>query len=221
MRRVRHGHIELAVHELRYGAGLPLILVHELGSDSSAWALDSIDWPGPVLGVDLSGHGASARLKGGCYMPEYWAADVDAVLLHRGAAALLGAGVGAYVALLAAAARSEQVPIVGLVGGEGLVGGGTAPDLDSDIYSMFIQPQTLAYASGADPQVRRTNSLIRPPDYVAPLAAHIARIVMADAGAQQAPWWDEVRRCDATVAVRGGLAEVSAAMVGYVGREIP
>lgn len=204
------------MHELRAGNGLPLILVHELGSDSSAWALESIDWPGPLLGLDLCGHGASTRLKGGCYMPEYWAGDVDAVLAHTGTAALLGAGVGAYVVLLAAAARAEHVPIVGLVVGEGLAGGGAAPDPGSDIYATFIAPEPRTYPSGADPQVRRTDSLIRPPEYVAPLAAHIPAIVMADVGRPQAPWWEAVRRCDAAVTVRGGLAEVSTAMAGHL-----
>jgi pimeloyl-ACP methyl ester carboxylesterase len=123
-----HVKVRLALHELRAGEGRPLLLLHGLGERTPsvvpAWAGA---WPGPVLGLDLTGHGASSRSVGGGYTAEVLMADVDAALAHVGPATIVGRGLGAYVALLIAGARPALVRGAVLCDGPGLAGGGPAP----------------------------------------------------------------------------------------------
>ena len=123
-----HVKVKLALHELRPGSGRPLLLLHGLGERTAAEAPAFADaWPGPVFGLDLTGHGCSSRAPGGGYTAEILMADVDAALAHLGSATIVGRGLGAYVALLIAGARPELVRGVVLCDGPGLSGGGPAP----------------------------------------------------------------------------------------------
>ena len=98
-----HVKVRLALHELRDGEGRPLLLLHGLGEHTpSAVPQAAASWPGPVLGLDLTGHGRSSRAPGGGYTAEILMADVDAALAHLGPATLLGRGLGGYVGLLIA-----------------------------------------------------------------------------------------------------------------------
>jgi len=212
MIRLRHGHLDLALHELRDGVGLPLLLLHELGARSDAWRVAEVCWSGPVLGLDFSGHGQSDWPRGGCYQPEYWAGDADAVLAHVGPAALLGAGVGAYVGLLLAGARPQHIAVVGMLPGAGLHGGGPVPQFGRSAYATFVAPVLPRWTSGADPQVAMTEAMIRPPDYVGTFARKAPAIVLVEEASSCPPWWEDVAGGANVIKVGGGIGVVSAAM---------
>ena len=158
---VRHGIVSLRLHELRGGPGRSLLLLHGLG-ERSPGALPEIyaGWPGPVHALDFTGHGESTIPAGGGYTAELLMADADAALAELGEATIVGRGLGAYIALLLAGARPEQVRGAVLADGPGLAGGGSTPaspsivslDMDTsgppDPWAMFEMTR--------DP---------RPPDY--------------------------------------------------------
>ena len=126
MIRLRHNKIELALHELRPGAGRPLLLLHGLGERSPECVPPELaGWPGPVFALDLTGHGASTVPRGGGYTAEILMADADTALQKLGSATLVGRGLGAYVALLLAGGRPHQVRGAILRDGPGLAGGGS------------------------------------------------------------------------------------------------
>lgn len=127
---VRHHRIELAVHRLAEGDRPdhhPLLLLHGLGERTPGRVPDAVTWPGPVLGLDFTGHGRSTVPVGGGYTSELLVGDVDAVLATLGPVTLLGRGLGAYIALLAAAAHADQVRGAVLADGPGIAGGGVHP----------------------------------------------------------------------------------------------
>ena len=110
---LRNGDLPLALHTLSTGEGRPLLLLHGLGEQSPtmrpAWT--SV-WPGPVLALDFTGHGASGVPVGGGYMPESLMSDVDLVLAARGPCTIVGRGLGAWVGLLIAGNASGTVGIL-------------------------------------------------------------------------------------------------------------
>jgi len=126
---VRHNRVDLALHRLSTGDGVsrPLLLLHALGGRTPDRVPDWITWPGPVLGLDFTGHGASTVPTGGGYSAEILVGDVDAALGVTGPVTLLGAGLGAYIALLVAAARPDLIRGAVLADGPGLAGGGIHP----------------------------------------------------------------------------------------------
>jgi pimeloyl-ACP methyl ester carboxylesterase len=127
---LRHHRIDLALHRLAVGEdpdGRPLLLLHGLGERTPDRVPDHIMWPGPVFGLDFTGHGRSTIPVGGGYTSEILVGDVDAALESLGQVTILGRGLGAYVGLLTAAARPAQVVGVVLSDGPGLVGGGVHP----------------------------------------------------------------------------------------------
>ena len=127
---LRHNRIDLALHRLADGddpSARPLLLLHGLGERTPAAVPDGLAWPGPVLGLDFTGHGASTVPVGGGYTSEILVGDVDAALEELGQVTLLGRGLGAYIGLLIAAARPDRVRGVVLADGPGLVGGGMHP----------------------------------------------------------------------------------------------
>lgn len=128
-----HNKVSLALHHLRgplpAGVALrPLLLLHGLGEQIPAEVPAEVaGWPGPIWGLDFTGHGASTVPVGGGYTCELLMADVDVALQHLGEATLYGRGLGAYVALLVAGARPAVVRGAILADGPGLSGGGTRP----------------------------------------------------------------------------------------------
>jgi len=122
---LRHGKVELVLHELREGQGRPLLLLHGLAECSPCEAPPAVaGWPGPVSALDFTGHGESTIPAGGGYSCELLMADADAALRHLGEATVVGRGLGAYVALLLAGARPAKVRGAVLCDGHGLAGGG-------------------------------------------------------------------------------------------------
>ncbi len=158
---LRHVRIELALHELRVGSGRPLLLLHGLAEQTPAAVPESAAaWPGPVWGLDFTGHGESTVPIGGGYTAEILMADADQALSELGEATVLGRGLGAYVALLLAGARPGRVQGTVLADGPGLAGGGPTPGSPSVV-------QTVPGPSGApDPfAVIELTRDVRPPDY--------------------------------------------------------
>jgi pimeloyl-ACP methyl ester carboxylesterase len=159
--RLRHSRVELALHELRAGAGRPLLLLHGLGERTPKAAPPELAaWPGPIFGLDFTGHGASSVPRGGGYTPEGLMGDADTALRHLGRATLVGRGLGAWVALLLAGARPADVRGAILRDGLGLAGGGPSPGTAQIAFPNPAAPGT------PDPfALAELSRDVRPPDY--------------------------------------------------------
>ncbi len=162
---IAHNKIELALHELRSGAGTPLLLLHGLGERTPTSSPEFAEvWPGPVFGLDFTGHGASTLPVGGGYTAEILLADADAALHELGTATVVGRGVGAYIALLLAGARADRVHGTVLTDGPGLSGGPSVP-VSQPVFSL--QP----VGSTPDPYALvELGRDLRPPDYATTFA---------------------------------------------------
>ena len=155
-----HNKIQLALHLLRDGVGQPLLLLHGLGEQTPelapAWTKP---WPGPVYGLDFTGHGATTVPMGGGYSAETMLADTDIALAHLGPSTVVGRGLGAYVALMIAGARPQLVRGSVLCDGPGLWGGATGPTSTS---FHSVDPPYGAPDPNALIDLSRD---LRPPDY--------------------------------------------------------
>ena len=170
---IRHAKVDLALHHLRHGAGLPLLLLHGLGERSPDRVPGAAGtWPGPVHALDLTGHGASTVPAGGGYTCEVLMADADAAVAHLGPVAVLGRGLGAYVGLLLAGARPSEVRGVVLDDGPGLFGGPSAPASPSIVQ---LAPDTGRRAPDPYALVELTRD-VRPGDYAASFARQAAHL---------------------------------------------
>lgn len=162
---LHHGKVRLALHRLRDATPgnddhHPLLVVHGLGEHTDGVPVEADEWPGPVFGLDLTGHGLSSVPTGGGYTAEVLMADVDAALAELGPCTLLGRGLGAYVALLAAGGRPDKVRGAVLTDGPGLVGGGIRP------HSPTLPRLGPAPTPRPDPVVMLEMARdVRPPDY--------------------------------------------------------
>ena len=158
--RLLHNKIELALHELRSGTGRPLLLLHGLGEATPAALPERFAlWPGPVFGLDFTGHGESDIPVGGGYYCEILMADVDAAIAHLGQVTVHGRGLGAYIALLIAGARPSEVRGAVLDDGPGLAGGGPEP---GSPLVLTLPPATQTPDPLALVELTRD---VRPPDY--------------------------------------------------------
>ncbi|HEX2484121.1 MAG TPA: alpha/beta hydrolase [Myxococcota bacterium] len=219
MIRLTHGRVKLALHPLRESAGPALLCLHAVGGSGLDFAGAAAHWPGPVFGLDFSGHGDSEPLRGGAYAPEVLAGDADAALAHVGPACLAGSGVGAYVALLLAGARPDLVPAALLLPGPGLAGGGPSPDHAGRAAPRWVEDGAAA-PPGSDPAVRRLEWDLRPPDYADAFARAARRLLLADGGDAPPPWWEAVRASPTAQAAPGDVAG-ALAQLARVGREAP
>lgn len=166
-RWLRHGRIDLALHQLRAGEGRALLCLHGLGEHSrpDAWVEDGSppwagEWNGPIWGLDFTGHGQSTVPSGGGYTAEMLLGDADAALESLGEATIVGRGLGAYVALMAAGARAGRVAGAVLCDGPGLAGGGIQPG------TPFVVLPQFGIGRAPDPfaMVELARD-VRPPDY--------------------------------------------------------
>jgi pimeloyl-ACP methyl ester carboxylesterase len=170
-RTLVHGRSELALHTLRdSGAGRSLLLLHGLGEQSPGALPEYLaSWPGPVHALDFTGHGASTRPIGGGYTAEVLLGDTDTAVGELGEVTILGRGLGAYVALLAAGAHPTAVRGAILTDGPGLVGGGVRPT------SPFVLTPPVDGHIGPDPFVLfELSHDVRAPDY----AVEFVRLVL-------------------------------------------
>jgi pimeloyl-ACP methyl ester carboxylesterase len=162
-----HNKVRLALHELRAGAGAPLLLLHGLGERSpDAVPQRMAAWPGPVHALDFTGHGASTIPRGGGYSAELLMADVDVALAELGPATVVGRGLGAYIAVLIAGARPELVRGAVLEDGPGLFGGPTGPT------SPFVLVAPPAEGPPDPYALLELASDVRTGDYVVTYARH-------------------------------------------------
>ncbi|MCC7075786.1 MAG: hypothetical protein IT198_01545 [Acidimicrobiia bacterium] len=105
-----HAHVRLALHRLRAGSERALLVLHGLGLRTPDTVPSECEaWPGPVWGLDFTGHGASTVPAGGGYTCEALLGDADAALCELGAATVIGYGLGGYVGLQLAGSRPEEV----------------------------------------------------------------------------------------------------------------
>ena len=157
---LRHNKIDLALHRLREGDGTALLLLHGLGEASPEhppqWAQR---WTGPVIALDFTGHGGSTVPPGGGYTAEILLADADVALAELGLATVVGRGLGAYVALMLAGARHQQVRGAVLCDGPGLAGGAIGPTSQSFVTLAPTRHPPDPYA------LFEMSRDLRPPDY--------------------------------------------------------
>jgi pimeloyl-ACP methyl ester carboxylesterase len=193
--RLRHNRIELALHELRGGSGRPLLHVHGLAERSPAAVPEHLaSWPGPMLALDLTGHGDSDVAVGAGYFCEVLMGDVDTALTHVGPATIFGRGLGAYVGLLASGGRPELVRGAILFDGPGLAGGGPVPG------APFVPTAAGAAPPGGTPDpwaVLELTRDVRPPDYASTFARQAAtrsglETAIAVCGVNRPPWLEAV-----------------------------
>ena len=131
---LRHNKIDLALHHLRDGDGdgpvrrccCSTASARRRRRGPPQWAAE---WPGPVVALDFTGHGQSTVPPGGGYTAEIVLADADVALAELGSATLVGRGLGAYVALMLAGARPQQMRGAVLCDGPGLAGGADRSDV--------------------------------------------------------------------------------------------
>ncbi len=174
MRVVEHGRARLALHALRDVAGPRLLLLHELGGSAPKALPESLAaWPGGVYALDFTGHGGSTVPRGGGYTSELLMADADAALAALGPCALVGHGLGAYVALLLAGARPREIRGAILCDGAGLAGGGAAPDRAR--LELLEDDRRALEGKVPDPFARiELEAEMRPPDYAVVFARRAA-----------------------------------------------
>ncbi len=193
--RLRHNRVELALHELRPAAGRPLLLLHGLAERSpTAVPAHLAAWPGAVWALDLTGHGDSDVAIGAGYFCEALMGDVDVAIAHLGAVTLYGRGLGAYVGLLAAGGRAEEVRGAILADGPGLAGGGPSPA------SPAVPTAVGAPPPGGTPDPWALYELtrdVRPPDYAATFARQASTrsgldTALAVVGVNRPPWLEAV-----------------------------
>ena len=210
---LRHSKLRLALHRLKEGSGRPLLLLHGLGERTPARLPEELAaWAGPVVGLDFTGHGLSDVPTGGGYTAEILMADADTALRHLGQATLVGRGLGAYVALLLAGARAEQVRGAVLRDGPGLAGGGPRPPSPTVV---AVDREALA---PPDPfALAELSRDVRPPDY----ATSFARLAVQLSGLAPALTITSVERPPwlQAVAEEPGVEEarLADALAGYTG----
>jgi len=192
---LQHNKLRLALHELRAGPGRPLLHLHGLAERTPPEVPPHLaSWPGPVWGLDLSGHGSSAVALGAGYFCEALMGDVDIAIAHLGPVTIYGRGLGAYVGLLAAGGRAEAVRGAILADGPGLAGGGPWPSSPSVPTSVGPPPPTGTPDPWALYELTRD---VRPPDYAATFARQASirsglDTAIAVVGVNRPPWLEGV-----------------------------
>lgn len=209
--RVQHGRTNLELHEIRPGTGPGVLLLHELYGCAADWRAQPPAWPGPVYALDFSGHGESEVLSGGAYSCEMLLGDADCALAECSAAAVAGAGLGAYVALLLSGARPQTVRATLLMTGRGIAGGGDFPRFDRAWSRLDADVSTPN--NGRDPFLEYFDYDVRPADYAIAFASRArSLILMNDNGSERPPWWKAVAGMPGTAIVDDGLEQAFAAL---------
>jgi pimeloyl-ACP methyl ester carboxylesterase len=218
------GRHTVAVYEVKAGPAPTLLWLHALGGSAADAQAAASHWPGRLVALDFTAHGASPRPAGGAYTAELFVGDADAALAVAGEAFVAGRGLGAYVALLLAAARPERIPGALLLPGRGLDGGGAEPrweqespgEIDLTI-SELLSRIDRAEALPEDPMLRTVETDIRPPDYAREHADAARRLLFAEDGGERPPWWQAAREAASAEAAPGDLAAALAKLRSAAG----
>ncbi len=206
----------LALHQLRDGSGPALLCLHGLGERTpDAVPRYLAAWPGPIWGLDFTGHGSSSVPAGGGYTAELLMADTDHALAHLGRATVFGRGLGAYVALLIAGARPELVVGAILADGPGLAGGGATPQ--SPVWLRAAPGAALDQTPDPYALIELARD-VRPPDYATTYVRQAVEfsgmeIPISAVGVVRTPWLDAVVNHEgvAVEALPGALGRYAAA----------
>ncbi len=214
--RLRHMRLELALHTVAERASGPtLLLLHGLGERTPAAPPPyCTGWPGPIFGLDFTGHGNSDIAIGGGYTSEALIGDVDTALAQLGSVVLLGRGLGAYVALLTTAARPDHVAGLVLADGPGLAGGGPTP---GSLHVLGNQPMA---TETPDPlALAELSREVRPPEVATAFVDEAARWPhLADrlivSALSVPPWLEAVAGHPAVrrLTLAGAVAELAGAL---------
>ena len=132
------GELILNYHE--GGSGDPLVLLHGLTSNKSAWRplLPTLEVDYHVYALDMRGHGKSGRAPDNQYHIADYARDVIAFLKHLDTSAvLMGQSLGAMVAIVAASQYSDGVRALILLD----------PPLFSFRAAVKLEPQRMQWVS--------------------------------------------------------------------------
>jgi pimeloyl-ACP methyl ester carboxylesterase len=223
--RLLHGRVSIELHTLKPAKGRPLLLLHALGASAETWPETMITWPqGPIYALDFAGHGKSGRVRGGAYYPEYFLADADLALEQIGEpCVVVGAGIGAYVAMLLAGARADRIPAALLLEGAGLEGGGSLPDHHRDQqkrhagggegiegFEADIAAAASAYLTETDPLVAQCERDIRPLDYVTSFAEAAPPLLFSPRVGREVrvpDWWQTAVEVNPGIVAPEDLAE--------------
>ncbi len=131
---------ELPIRYYEGGSGAPLVLLHGLTSNKSAWRplLPALEAQYRVYALDMRGHGKSGRAPDNHYRNSDYARDVIAFLKHLGAPVILmGQSLGALVAIVTASQYASGVRALILLD----------PPLFSFRAAVQLEPQRLAWMS--------------------------------------------------------------------------
>ncbi|WP_427025609.1 acetoin dehydrogenase dihydrolipoyllysine-residue acetyltransferase subunit [Aureimonas ureilytica] len=126
----------LAVVRLREGQGVPVVMIHGFGSESASWRplLGEMAEGGPVIGIDLAGHGGSLAHEADGF--EALVAGVEETLIALGLQSchLVGHSLGGAVAAAVASGMASDVRSLMLLSPAGF-----GPDIDTGFTEGFAR----------------------------------------------------------------------------------
>ena len=155
-------------------------------------------------GSTFAATGSRIRAPAAPDFPELLVGDADAALTQIGPAAVTGAGLGAYVALLLAGTRPDRIPAVLLLPGPGLAGAGAVPDFTRSVAEL----DAMRHGNGA--MMIGLGRDVRPIDYAEPFARAARRVLLLDDADPRPPWWETVRQLPTVESLTGSLPDALA-----------
>ena len=126
----------LAVVRLREGQGVPVVMIHGFGSESASWRplLGEMTEGGPVLGIDLAGHGGSLAQEADGFDALVSGVEETLIALGVGTCHLVGHSLGGAVAAAVASGTATDVRSLMLLSPAGF-----GPDIDTGFTEGFAR----------------------------------------------------------------------------------